>query len=79
MFFLYPGEAQFKKQFYRLVDSKEDVDGEELRNIEMKIFFAGIKVEMESTHGVWNGSEEHNSMADKKIAKLIRNTLKSNK
>ena len=55
------------------------MDGEELRNIEMKVFFAGIKVEMESTHGVWNGSEEHNSMADKKIAKLIRNTLKSNK
>ena len=61
------------------MDSKEDVDGEELRNIEMKIFFAGIKDEVESTHGIWKGSKEQNSMADKKIAKFIKNALKSKK
>ena len=55
------------------------MDGEELRNIEMKIFFAGIKDEVESTHGIWKGSKEQNSMADKKIAKFIKNALKSKK
>lgn len=73
------GEAQFKKMLYRLIDTKDGEEGDRIRKIEMQIFFAGIKEEVERIHGNWIGSHDQNAAADCKIASLLRSHLRSAK
>ena len=72
----YLGEAQFKRLFYRMVDSREGVDGDKLREIEMAVFRAGVKEEVETYHSYWRGAMDHNSAADLKISKLVKGCIK---
>ena len=74
---LFIGEAQFKKKLYRLIDSKDGEEGERIRKIEMQIFFAGIKEDVEGIYGNWIGSHGQNAAADCKIASLMRSHLRS--
>ena len=64
---------------YRLIDTKDGEEGDRIRKIEMQIFFAGIKEEVELIHGNWIGSQDQNSAADCKIATLLRSHLKAGK
>ena len=44
--------------------------------IELAVFRAGVKEEVESAHGDWNGSKEQNYAADLKISKLFKACIK---
>ena len=63
----------------RLIDTKDGEEGDRIRKIEMQIFFAGIKEEVEHIHGNWIGSQVQNAAADGKIAALLRSHLKTGK
>ena len=52
------------------------MDGDKLREIEMAVFRAGVKEEVETYHGYWRGAMEQNSAADLKISKLVKGCIK---
>lgn len=61
--------------FYRCVDSLSNSEGDQLRQIEERIFQGIVKQEVESVLGCWEGSDDQNVMADKKIASSIRSSF----
>ena len=58
------------------MDSKDGLEGDKLRELEMAVFFAGVKEEVESAHGYWKGTKEQNCAADSKISKLFKACIK---
>ena len=71
------GDKEWKKYFYRLVDSLETENGEKLRNIEEFMFKNLVKDEVEKASGPWEGNESQNYLADRKIAAGVKSTLKN--
>ena len=66
--------GEWTKQLYRLLDSCEGKDVEKLRYCEKEIFKFKIK-----NHTSWKGSSEENKEADKKIAAIIKSSMKYQK
>ena len=77
MIILLLGDKEWKKYFYRLVDSLETENGEKLRNIEEFMFKNLVKDEVEKASGPWEGNESQNYLADRKIAAGVKSTLKN--
>ena len=73
----YLDEVEFKKLLYRTIDSKLDEDGDKMRDIEMELFTAFAKNEVEATHGPWEGSYENNKLADLCISKIFNTSFKN--
>ena len=62
--------------FYRMVDGMEESDSkEDLRRIEMKTFQLARK-EFEKK-GVWNGTASDHKAVDKRIAMMIKQSMKN--
>jgi len=74
---VFPDEVEFKKLLYRTIDSKLDEDGDKMRDIEMELFTAFAKNEVEATHGPWEGSYENNKLADLCISKIFNTSFKN--
>ena len=69
---IFPSDGRTRrwtKLFYRLLDSLQGPDGDQMRAIEMDLFHAKFKPEG------WTGTREQNREADKKIAAAIRSSL----
>ena len=60
----------WRKEFYRFLDSFEGEDAETLRSIEMDVFHTKFK-----NHDSWEGTMEDNRNADKNVAKAVRSSL----
>ena len=58
--------------FYRCVDSLSSTGGDRLRDIEYRIFMEVVKDEIE---GKWEGTDDQNLLADKKVSSLVRNAF----
>ena len=56
---------------------KMDDDGKRLRKIEEDLFFAFAKKEIEAEQGVWDGSVEHNRLADMKVSSIVKTSFKN--
>ena len=70
-------DKEWKRKFYRFVDSYQGEDMMKLREIESDIF-QGIKAEIAKDYGgQWTGCELQNRMADEKIASCIKASFRS--
>ena len=73
----FPEDQQWKKTFYRRVDSLADERGSKLRKIEENLFKEVVKFEVEEALGPWTGSAIQNRSADLKISTGIKSSFKS--
>ena len=67
---------KWKVIWYRMLDSYEKPDREDLLGIERRIF-ENIKEEVEEETGEWLGTKGQNSLADIKVATSIFRSLKA--
>ena len=74
----FPNERQWKKIFYRFLDSYEKnyKIQNQLRKIEYDIF-EHIKIDVEKKSGQWEGTSYQNKIADERVATAIRSSFKS--
>merc|ERR1711915_472892 len=68
----FPGVNEWTVVFYRCVDSLSITGGDRLRDIESRIFMEVVKDEIE---GQWEGTDDQNLLADKKVGSLVRNAF----
>ena len=72
----FPTDERWKKIFYRKVDTLEgERGGDELRRVEEKLFIEVVKEEVEGPLGPWEGSQDQNRLADKKLAFHVKTVL----
>ena len=67
-------EGDCKKVFYREVDTSNCT---KIKEIEEKVFLQVVKKEIIKECGAWTGSNSNNRMADRLIAKTVRNSFKN--
>lgn len=61
--------------FYRNVDTLAGELGEQLREMEQKMFRDIVKVQVEAELGDWLGSKEQNHLADITIVKNVKSAF----
>ena len=71
-------EFQWKKIFYRLVDSYDQDETKRKRLLEAENnVFQNIKKVVENDTGLWSGSQLQNRLADYKVASAIYSSFKT--
>ena len=73
---MFTDEYKWKKLFYRIVDSMDADQGQQLRNIEEGIF-TNVKEEVEKELGEWSGCKEQNCLADHKISAAVKSSFRN--